>query len=390
MDELRFALPLAWRRFVHQGWRAVLAAAGIGFAALLICMQIGFLNALFDAQVQLVDALNGDLFITSSAKYTLVTKAPFASRRIEQAAAVPGVASVSPLLIEYEVSAWRNPDRHIRRSIRVLGVDPADKVFRDPDIDGQLERLRLPDTVLVDEYSKPDFGSDLSPGTSTELGRHTVVVVGSFRLGTDFVNDANAIMGRESFLRLFPHQRSAAPGLGRVELGIVTLEPGVDPARARSRIAARLPDDVEILTRQQLIDRELAFWRDNTPIGSVFLLGAAMGFIIGSVICYQILFTDVVEHLPQFGTLMAMGFDRRRIVVLVLLEAVLLACAGLVPALILGETMYGIVGFVSGLPMHLTPVRAALVSVATVAMCLASGYVAVRRALRIDPAELFA
>ncbi|TMQ33199.1 MAG: hypothetical protein E6K70_14430 [Planctomycetota bacterium] len=65
---------------------------------------------------------------------------------------------------------------------------------------------------------------------------------------------------------------------------------------------------MQIATKNEFIDQELVFWQGNTPLGYVFGVGSVLGFVVGVVICYQILYTDVMDHLPQFATLKAIGY----------------------------------------------------------------------------------
>jgi len=383
-------VPLARHNLVHNRGRFLLSAAGITFAVVLLCMQLGFLNGMFDAQVELLRRLDGELLMVSPAKYTIATKSPFPYRRLHQAAAVDGVESARPLYIEYELSLWRNPNNGIRQPIRVLGIDPDAPALRDPDVLGRLEKLKLPDTALFDTGSKDVYGTAIKENASAELAAHSVVIVGTFHLGTDFINDGNLVMSDRNFLKLFGHQRTGAEERGVVEIGVLRIERGHDPLAVQAAADAALPDDVVVMTRQQLMDQEMAFWRGSTPIGALFMIGVVMGFFIGVVICYQILFTDVVDHMPQFGTLKAMGFSKRFLLFVVLEEALLLAISGLVPGLLIGRLLYDLVGGATGLPMRLTVGRAGLVVVATILMCVVSGLIAARRLRSADPAELFA
>jgi len=62
---------------------------------------------------------------------------------------------------------------------------------------------------------------------------------------------------------------------------------------------------VNVMTKQQFLDKEFAFWNTATPIGYIFALGTVMGFIVGMIICYQILFSDISDHMREFATLKA-------------------------------------------------------------------------------------
>ena len=86
---------------------------------------------------------------------------------------------------------------------------------------------------------------------------------------------------------------------GSIELGLIRLRSGADPARVVERLRRLLPEDVTVLTKQGFLDLEMDYWRTSTAIGFIFTLGAAMGFVVGCVIVYQILYSDVSDHLPE-------------------------------------------------------------------------------------------
>ena len=248
--------------------------------------------------------------------------------------------------------------------------------------------MRRPDTALIDAKSKPYFGK-LQAGVATELSGKQIRVVGTFRLGTDFVNEGNVIMSDRNFLKYFSTKRERDARLGKVEIGLVRLVPGADSSAVVTALRRVLPNDVAIYTKRGYVVHELRYWRKNTPIGVVFGLGAAMGFVIGVIICYQILYTDVVDHLPQFATLKALGYHDRSVMGVVMQQALLLAVMGFVPGLVIGKVFYGLVAHWTGLLMYLTGPRIALVLALTVAMCAVSGGIAIRKVLSADPAEVF-
>jgi DevC protein len=76
-----------------------------------------------------------------------------------------------------------------------------------------------------------------------------------------------------------------------------------------------------VLTKQGFIDFEQNYWKSSTSIGFIFTLGAAMGFVVGCVIVYQVLYTDVSDHLPEYATLMAMGYRLSHLLGVVVVRA---------------------------------------------------------------------
>ena len=170
---------------------------------------------------------------------------------------------------------------------------------------------------------------------------------------------------------------------------MIRLAPGADPRALRDRIAATLPNDVQVLTKPEYMAREVDYWSRSTPIGFVFAFGAIMGLIVGAIIVYQILFADISDHLAEYATLKAMGYTNRYLAAVVLVQALMLAVGGYLPGLGVCRVLYRITRSATKLPMQLTPERGALVLGLTIVMCTVSGLIAMRKLRGADPAEVF-
>jgi putative ABC transport system permease protein len=400
-------VPLAWLNLIHDKRRFAVALAGVCFAVVLIFMEYGFWNALFDSSVAVIRQLDADLILTSKSRFSLVASQQFPRRRLFQAQAVEGVQSAHPFYIEYNLSEWKNPDAKppdnaSAHPIRVLAFDPDNPVFRLPEVAAFREQLKRPNTVLVDAESRNEYGR-LTPGTERELAGRIVRVVGTFHLGTDFTTNGNVIMSDVNFARFFP-DRDAPPGregvplpgspqrnssLAEVDLGVLKLAPGADLARVRADVRARLPDDVDVFTVAELVRQEMDFWETVSPIGFVFGLGMVMGFIIGAVVCYQILSTEIGDHLAEYATLKAIGYRHRILTRVILQEALMLSVLGFLPGVVLSWVLYALLAGWTGLLMQLTLGRGCLILGLTILMCMLSGLIAVRKVQLADPAEVF-
>jgi putative ABC transport system permease protein len=379
---------LAWRSVTHDKRRFVLSMAGIMFAAVLMFMQLGFLNAVFDSQVELLRRLNADLVITNSSKHHLGVNEPFGRRRLEQVRAVDGVAAAYPLYIEGTISLWKNPVTRESRLIRAVGVRPEDHALLNLPLEQYLSELHEEDTVLIDTRSK-DFFGPRERGVHTELAGQRVRVVGTFELGTDFDFDGTVILSENNFLKFFPDQQTDPTGLGRVELGLVRVQPGRSASEVRKAIAETLPRDIRVWTKDEIIAQEIYFWQVFTPVGFVFGLGLIVGFIVGVVICSQILYTSVVDRMTLFGTLKAIGYSNAYLVRLVTSEALLLSLLSFAPAVAIAAVLYRFLVSIIGFEMFLNAQRILLVMLLTVGMSMAAALVAVRKAVTADPAEVF-
>lgn len=381
-------VPIAWFNLTHNLKQTALSVAGIAFAVLLMFMETGFRNAMFDSQLLLINRLDADIFLISRAKSTLMFQEPFARHRLEQARAVPGIEWVEPVYIEHDAALWKNAGDGSLHDIRAVGFEPERCVFIDVEICAQTARLTVLDNVLFDRQSKAFFGPRAA-GTITELSTRTVAVVGTFALGTDFTHDGTVIMSADTFFHVFPDKHAAERAPGRVELGVIKLIPASDPRHAATRLRQLLPPDVEVLTKQEYRDKEQAFLDSSTPIGYVFNLGTIMGFFVGAIICYQILFTDITNQLPQFATLRAIGYSDRAVALVVLQQAVGLSVISFVPGLIASRILYALIASITGLPLELSLTRGAWVLCLTTAMCVISGAIAARKAIALAPADLY-
>lgn len=380
-------IPLAWLLLTRQPARLAVALAGIAFAGILMFMQLGFRDGLFDASVTIHKLFDADLVVLSPRTTSSIGMAGFPRRRLVQALADPDVIGTTP--VHWNLLLWRNPSTRNTRSILAIGFEPGDPLFTDPQLAKKAQVLTQRGRLLFDELSRPEFGP-IGPlfrqgkVVETEVAGKRVRVAGLVSLGPSFGADGNMLVSRETYLYLMP---DTAPG--SIELGLVRLAPGADPEAVAARLRENLPEDVQILTKKGFEEFEKNYWRTSTAIGFIFSLGAAMGFVVGCVIVYQILHSDVSDHLPEYATLMAMGYRLSSLLGVVAREGLLLAILGFVPAWLAGQGMYMMVRSGTRLPVYMQPERSLLVFVLILAMCMASAGLAMRKLGDADPAEIF-
>ena len=375
----RQAVGLAAALLLHDRKRLLTSIGGLGFAVLLMLLQLGFRSSLLDSSTALLDALNGDVFVTHKDKDTFLERDSIPRQRLWQALSVPGVAAAYPVWMDQRY--WKNLADGTQRPIRVLGFVPGDPVFRLAEMRDAAATLSRADTVLVDRKSRRYYGA-IRPGPA-QVERHALEVVGTFALGTDLESDGTLIVGEQTFYRF------ARTPPNRIEVAVVAVEPNADASVVARALRAALPGDVSVLTRAELRRRDIEHWDSGTPVSVVVLIGLVVGFVIGVVICYQVLYTEIADHLPELATLRAMGYGGAFLATVVTAEAVLLSVAALVPSLAVGAAIYEGVEALTGLRLDLTVPRAALVGGLTVTMCTVAGLLALRQVQRADPAELF-
>ena len=380
------AAPLGWKQLRHKPLRLLVAVAGIAFAVLLIMMQLGFRAALFESTLRFHERFQYDIALFSPDSVFIVRPAAFSLRRLYQAGGHEAVEDVSPVYIF--PATWKNPWGTDRRSIQSMGIDPTKDQFETPGFSEGLALLTQQDVVLFDAASRPEFGdmrTRFAEGPiTTEINNRTVKVAGLIEIGPSFGIDGTVMTSIDNWLRLFPERPR-----DEIQLGLIRLKPGADPVAVRDELRAALPKDVEILTKADFIARERTYWNGATPIGFVFAFGAIMGLVVGMIIVYQILFADVSEHLNEYATLRAIGYRNGFVSGIVMQQAAILAVLGFVPGAAAATYLYKVAAGATRLPLHMTAERGLTVFGLMLLVCVVSGFLALRKVRKLDPAEVF-
>ncbi len=383
-------IPVAWKQLTKQRTKTLIAIAGIAFADVLMFMQLGIWEALFNSAVELHSSLNGEIVLVSGRYKSLISLDPFSERRLRQAEGFEGVESTSPIYLNFV--QWKNPQNKAIWNIFAIGFNPEDRVLNMPEVIENQEKLHLPDSVLFDRGSRKEFGpvaalleQESAGAVTTEVENRLVSLEGLFKMGTSFGINGNIITSDINFLRILNTKRQK----GLIDIGLIKLSPGVNAQEVISNLRANLPDDVRVLSKEEFITQEKNFWNTSTPVGFTFALGAVIGFIVGSVIVYQILYSDVSDHLSEYATLKAIGFKDRYLLLIVFQEALILAAIGFIPGIAIATGFYATMKQATLLPIAMTPERAVFIFILTGAMCSISAAIAVRKLQSADPADIF-
>ena len=414
--------PLAWKNLSHSKVRTSIGVAGVGFAVILIFMQLGFHGAIRKTATQIYDALDFDLMLRSPAYLHLTEPRAFPRRRVFQATSLPEVEVARPFYLG--LTEWQAPVHDALlpvsgneedfsegqwRTIIIMGTDPHDPGFQRQDIRNSARELTDPQFVLVDTKSKPEYGpmnekrfSSQDVGVETVLGPERVRIIGLFELGTGMASNGACLTNPEGFVRACPWQTVSDVNFGLIKLS--------DPSRAEEVKQQLLGiygipptgnqgedfeayeltnADVEILTRDQVNAVEEKRWVEETPLGQIFGLGVIVALFVGVAIVYQVLSTDIANMMSEYATLKAMGYGNRYLTKVVLQQAVFLAVIGYIPSLAISFVLYRVVEGLSGMPMSMSPDIMLEVIVLAIGMCVLSGLAALRKLYQADPVDLF-
>lgn len=393
---------LAWKNLLHNRVRTAIGMAGVGFAAMLMFMQMGFKGAIEKTATQIYDALEFDLMVRSPAYLHLTEPRSFPRSRLLQAASLPEIERADALYLG--LSVWQAPDYTgqkrrseqyvpgMGRSIITMGVDPSRPPFARQELRQAARKLTSERYVVLDSKSKAEYGprngrtfTQQDIGAVTTLGANTVEVVGLFELGAGMASNGSCMTNVEGYLRASPWQSP-----DKLTFGLLSLSPDAQA----DAVVAKLNElyagqDVEVLTRAEVRRREEERWMADTPFGLIFTFLVVVSVMVGVAIVYQVLSGDIANLMSEYATLKAMGYSNQYLASVILRQSVLLALVGFAPALLICWQLYSLVGDYAGIPMVMTPKIIGSVLALSLGMCIASGVFALQKLFKADPAELF-
>jgi putative ABC transport system permease protein len=386
MRSFYFATLLAWRQLTYERSKLIAAMLGVLFACVLVFMQLGFRDSLYASISKVPNSLSGDLFIIHKQTEALWRTVIFPRSEMSRAFASPWVDTITPLYIG--MAQWKNPLTRVKRTLLVFGSEPSEKLFNIPELEKFRTDMTRQDTVIFDSLSRPEFGDIETLLTSgavvTEINDRKMQVLGTFHLGASFAADGNIMTSDQNFMRIFNNRT-----LQQVDVGIIKLKAGADVLQVQRDLTALLDETVHVFTLEEMRAFEFAYWQNNAPIGFIFGFGTIMGLVVGMVIVYQILFTDITNHLNEFATLKAMGYSHSYLLLVVFASSMLLALIGFIPGLLLSLGLYTLAESVIFIPMPMPLSKIMTVFSLILGMCVIAGSLAMRKMRSADPADMF-
>lgn len=374
-------ISLSVKMLVHQKRRLVLSLSAMSFTVLIMFMELGFFNGINDSQSRLPPTFNADLVMMDRKSIHLNKFEKMARIRLHQVRMFDEVQDIVPVF-KGNVG-MKNRETELTKLIFVLAFPPDSDPLKIPGYAENKEELKKQGTILFDRLSRKIFG-EVRPGEHVEINGRLFRVGGFVEMGPNFSIDGTILMSDSTWL-----WGRWTGGMDSIAYGLVRAKPGTDVQALKRKILTELPNDILVLTPDEMRRREVFHTIKAAPLGAIFGVGMVIGFIIGVIICYQILYNEITDHMPQYATLRAMGFSDRFLMNVVVQEALWLSILGFVPGVIAAYLLYRGVEDYTGILMAFTAGRMLLIFFLTVFMCTVAGVIAVKKVIKADPAELY-
>ncbi|MDP5333584.1 MAG: FtsX-like permease family protein [Paracoccaceae bacterium] len=379
-------LPIGWLQLTHNRTRFAAALAGVAFANVLVFVQLGIMNSMGAATLRPYEFFQADLMISAGDANALNEGGNVARQWLLQAMADPDVTDGMGLFVGNV--PWDRATKDI--TFTTFGVDPAQAAFLSAEIAGDAALLQVQDAALLDRLARGlsrDEAAAIRPQSplAFETQGRTLTAFATFAGGGGFGGDGYMLVSDQTFLALFPARSSNAP-----DHILLRLRPGANPAQVSTRLKTLVSDpSLRIRSYADAAQEDLRYQQTRRPTGVIFGFGVLIGVLVGLVIVYQVLSTDVADHLREYATFKAMGYGPQFFLGIVLEEALVLGIMGFIPGLIVGTAILTLMAAITTLPLTMTPFMAVSVFLGTILFSALSGTIATRRLAAADPADLF-
>lgn len=381
-------LFVPWLILKRYPFRLVTAITGIAFAGILVLMQLSLQEALLRSSSMLIEKLDADLVMLSPSTTSLISLRPFPVDRIGLAYADTRVIDAYPLT--KATIPWREPNSKQLRFVLGVGIVPGKSVFTDREIHQQLHELSNAGRILLDRYSRPEFGVAVAESALRD-GRQAVFisnnqrlhVAGLFALGSSFAYESTVIASIDTLNQVMPGSGDEAA------LGVIKVREGSDKRKIVEALARSMPDDVIVMTKHELMLLEQSFWNNDKPIGFIFMFGSIMGLAVGCIMVYQTLSTDIANHLQSYAVMMCYGYRRTQLEQIVLMQGLLLTVLAFPIAITASSLLCVAIVQATRLPIAVSWLAAGATWVLMNLVSATAALFAMARLRDADPCELF-
>ena len=379
-------LPIGWLQLTHSRTRFAAALSGVAFANVLVFVQLGIMMSMATATLKPYSFFQADMMISATDANSMTEGGNVARQWMFQALADPEVVAGTGVFIANV--AWQRAGKTL--GLTTYGVDPAQPVFLGAELAPRASTLQLQNSGIVDRFSRglpQEVAAAIRPQSplSFEASGTKLTLYDTFAGGGGFGGDGYLMVSDQTFLSLFPARRSGAP-----DHILLKVAPGADPEVVAARLRGLVTDkSLRIRSYEAAAQEELSYQQTKRPTGIIFGFGVIIGILVGLVIVYQVLSTDVADHLSEYATFKAMGYAQGFFLSIVLEEALILGVLGFIPGFVVANLLLIGMAKATTLPIAMTFSMAAYVFVGTVVACSLSGAIATRRLVAADPADLF-
>ncbi|RMH41516.1 MAG: FtsX-like permease family protein [Gammaproteobacteria bacterium] len=366
----------AFRMVIHDRSSTAGALLGVVAIVFLVGQQLSVLFGLLNYMSVLVDHSNADAWVMSSNIRNADAGNLISGQYIDRIIGLPEVEWAEPVLIGNGL--FRTADGSYE-SVRVIGT-------RRPRLSlGPWQFIKADERALLDLEAVTVDRLDLAKLGNPVLDQITEIGDRRVRIGA-ITEGARGFQGTLVFASIDKVKEIARTPPGRYSAILVRFKKAPDQ-QTMAHLRAVLPK-CSVYSTKELSGMTKKYYIANTGIGGSFGFSTVIAVLIGVVIITLTMYTSVLGRARDFAVMRAIGGRRRDIAVVVACEALIIAGVGVFVGFVMLATLFNATrgsAIPSFFPLYLAPALA----IGAVLVSFMGSLIALRVALKADPASVF-
>ena len=374
---------LALKMLLGDRAKYIMLISGLTFAALLMTEQAAIFCGIMQWTSSTLDNVGAPIWVVDPQVEQVNDTEALRDTDLNRVRSVDGVAWAAPF---YQgILRTRMPDGSFK-FVQVIGLDSTTFAGAPTKIvKGRLEDLRLPNTVIVDEYGAQKLSKDpLKPievGQSFEINDHEARVVG-------ICKSRMAFSGNPYVFTTYDQAIQYAPGTRKMLSSVLAgVQPGENPATVSARI--QQSTGLKALTKSEFMWLTVWWYIKNTGIPIAFGGTVLLGFIVGLAISSQTFYSFILENLRNLGALKAMGASDAVLSRMIMVQTLTVGLIGYGCGVGLA-CVFGLILLKKGMPPFFLPWQLPLITLAAILfICWLAASLGIRKIRNLEPAIVF-
>lgn len=376
-------LDLALKMLLGDRAKYIMLISGLTFASLLMTEQAGIFCGIMQWTGSTLDNVGAPIWIVDPMVEHVNDTEAMRDTDVNRVRSVEGVAWATPF---YQGNLRTRMRDGSFKFVTLLGIDSTTFAGAPKEmVSGRLEDLRLPNTVIIDEYGTKKLSRDpakpIAVGDVFEINDKEARVVGICKTRMSFSGNPYLFTTYDQAVQYAPSQRKM------LSCVIAAAQPGEDSAAVARRISAAT--GLKAYTKSEFFWLSIWWYIKNTGIPVAFGATVLLGFVVGLAISSQTFYSFVLENLRNLGALKAMGASDKVLARMVMLQTLTVGLIGYGCGVGLA-TLFGMIVIKKGMPPFFMPWQLPVITlIAILFICWLAASLGIRKIRQLEPAVVF-
>ncbi len=397
-------IGLALKMLFGDTAKYLMLVAGLFFATFLIVQQASVFCGLMRWTTATLKNVAAPIYVVEERVQQINETNPMRDTDVARVRSVSAVRWAMPL---YSGIQRVRLDDGSYKTVQLIGIDAASLAGGPARlIEGNLEDLRLPNTVVIDELATERLSNNpgdptkkIKIGDQFEINDVEARVVGICEAMQSFTGGPYIWTTYERALQYTPQSRKMLSAVIAAPIEGMSSEEAAAEIERTTGLRAFVNHDFGSNSRDTVTEKGKSYgdfntstvwwYVKNTGIPISFGTTVVIGFIVGVAIACQTFYAFVLDNLKHLGALKAMGMSNFRLSIMLIVQAMTVGMIGFGLGL-LATSGFALGAIENGQPPFYMPWQIPVVAfVAVQVICMLAALMGIIRLSLYEPAMVF-